>query len=285
MCKQNIPKRIMALIITLALCLSVAPATSLAAAPAAPKGFKGTALSTSSVKLTWKKVSKAKSYTIYKKSGSKYVKLVTLSAKYASYTVKKLKAGTKYYYKIAVKTSKGTSKTSAAIGVKTKGIAPKPTPTPTAKATPIPTSKPTAAPTRAPGKVDNSLLGLWTFTYSGGTLGASSMFEFKSDGTFSMTLVTISYGTDRYTLDRSGYYSAENGVVKCSDITRTETRAESSGGIWFEKSKTQGKIDDFQFEYIVGTDENGPYLYQNYDADGTRDPIENETVKYRLLRT
>ncbi len=113
-------KTILSLSLALMMSLAMIPTVSQAAAPAAPKGFKGTAVNTTSIKLSWKKVSGAKSYVIYKKSGSKYVKLITLSGKYTSYTVKKLKANTKYYYKIAVKTAKGTSKLSAAISAKTK---------------------------------------------------------------------------------------------------------------------------------------------------------------------
>ena len=93
-----------------------------AAAPAPPKSLKSTALSTTSIKLSWHKVSKVKQYTLYQQSGSKYVKVA--STKKTAYSVKKLKAGKKYYFKVNVKTSKGTSKKSKAVAGYTKCIAP-----------------------------------------------------------------------------------------------------------------------------------------------------------------
>ncbi len=128
--KTLLNKKYFSLLLAVICCLTFFPATSFAAAPPPPKGFKAAALSSSSIKLSWKKVRGAKSYTIYKKSGSKFVRLTTLSSKYYTYTVKKLKANTKYYYKIAVKTSKGTSKLSTQVYAKTKAAAVKPTPPP-----------------------------------------------------------------------------------------------------------------------------------------------------------
>ena len=88
------------------------------AKPKAPKSFKGKALSTTKIKLNWKKVKGAKKYTIYQKKGNKFKKIGT--TKKTSFTVKKLKANTKYSFKIAVKTKKGTSKKSKTISVRTQ---------------------------------------------------------------------------------------------------------------------------------------------------------------------
>ena len=112
-------KKVISFIVCLVVCLALMPSFAIAASkPAPPKGLKGTALSTSSIKLSWKKVKKAKKYIIYRKYGSKFKKMAT--TRKTSYTVKKLKAGTRYSFKVAVKTAKGTSKQSAAKKVITK---------------------------------------------------------------------------------------------------------------------------------------------------------------------
>ncbi len=63
-----------------------------------PTGLKATAVS-SGVKLTFNKVSGAKKYVVYRKSGKgEYKKLKTLKSSSRSYTDKKIKKGTKYTY-------------------------------------------------------------------------------------------------------------------------------------------------------------------------------------------
>lgn len=71
--------------------------------PAKTTGLKVKAASSSSVKLTWKKVSGANGYVIYRlnKSTGKYKKVIMISnSTITSYTDKKLSAGTKYTYKV-----------------------------------------------------------------------------------------------------------------------------------------------------------------------------------------
>lgn len=116
-------KNAIACFMCLGICLTATPSFALAATkPAPPKGLKSAVVSTTSVKLSWTKISKAKSYIIYQKSGSKYVKIA--SPKTNAYTVKKLKTGMKYSFKVAVKTASGTSKQSAAVNGYTKCAAP-----------------------------------------------------------------------------------------------------------------------------------------------------------------
>jgi len=116
-------KKAVSVILFLGVCLTLFPITSLAAAkPAPPKGLKSAAVSTTSLKLSWNKVSGSKNYVVYQKVGSKYVKKA--SPKTNSYTVKKLKAGSKYSFKVAVTTASGASKQSAAVAGYTKCAAP-----------------------------------------------------------------------------------------------------------------------------------------------------------------
>lgn len=74
------------------------------------------------VRISWKKVKKAKQYIIYrsKKKDSGYVKIKTVKKNASSFTDKKVKKGGTYYYRIVVKLKKGYSgiKTSKAIKVK-----------------------------------------------------------------------------------------------------------------------------------------------------------------------
>ena len=69
-------------------------------------------VSTSSVKIKWKKVSRADGYVIYqKKADGKYEKIKTItSGKTTSYTKKSLSSGTKYTYKIRAYVKSGSDK-------------------------------------------------------------------------------------------------------------------------------------------------------------------------------
>ena len=68
--------------------------------PAKVTGVKAKAVSSSSIKVSWKKAGNAKKYEVYKstKKSSGFKKAGTTKGK--SYTAKKLKAGTKYYFKV-----------------------------------------------------------------------------------------------------------------------------------------------------------------------------------------
>ena len=69
----------------------------------APKSFKTSSNTTSSIKLSWKKVSKANGYYIYrstkKTSGFKKIKTITKGST-VSFTNQKLSAGKTYYYRV-----------------------------------------------------------------------------------------------------------------------------------------------------------------------------------------
>ena len=66
--------------------------------------------STSSVKLYWNKISGVKGYNVYRKSGSKWIKLASTNKTY--YSINKLKSGTKYVFAVKAYNSQITSKTS-----------------------------------------------------------------------------------------------------------------------------------------------------------------------------
>ena len=68
--------------------------------PAKPNISSITSPTSTSIKLKWSKVSRINGYVLYRKSGSKYIKVADISAKSTSYTVKKLKESKKYYYAI-----------------------------------------------------------------------------------------------------------------------------------------------------------------------------------------
>lgn len=72
--------------------------------PANVKNLKATQ-TTSSVKLTWSKVSGATGYRVYKYEGKKLVKVA--DTKNTNYTIKNLKAGTSYKYAVKAYTTVG----------------------------------------------------------------------------------------------------------------------------------------------------------------------------------
>ena len=94
-------------------------------APAKVKMLKCKSVSTNSATISWKKVSKAKGYLIYRKTpGTKWKKIATIKkASKTTYINKKLKAGGKYQYKVrAFKTYKTKGKTKYKYGKYSKTI-------------------------------------------------------------------------------------------------------------------------------------------------------------------
>ena len=70
---------------------------------ATPKLVSAKAQGTSKIKVTWKKVSGADGYKVYRKtwhSDDKWRKIVTLSGSKSTYTDSKLKSGTLYFYTV-----------------------------------------------------------------------------------------------------------------------------------------------------------------------------------------
>ncbi|MBE6775883.1 MAG: fibronectin type III domain-containing protein [Ruminococcaceae bacterium] len=83
-----------------------------------PTGLKSSAVSTSSIKFSWKKVTGAESYILYYKTGSG--KWKTVKTKKTSATVKKLKTGTTYKFKVVAVAGKYKSKDSSTVSGSTK---------------------------------------------------------------------------------------------------------------------------------------------------------------------
>ncbi len=82
---------------------SKSAAYSFTTKPEKTTGLQVKTKSSTSVKLTWKKVSGAKGYEVYRKNPAtgNYKKIITISnSTISSYTDKKLSAGTKYTYKV-----------------------------------------------------------------------------------------------------------------------------------------------------------------------------------------
>lgn len=100
--KEKMKKAVVFMVaLAVALTFTFIPADSLAAAkPAKVKGVKATSVKTTSMKIRWKKAKRAKGYRLYKYDSKtkKYKKVKT--TKKRSYTVKKLKAGKKYSFKV-----------------------------------------------------------------------------------------------------------------------------------------------------------------------------------------
>ena len=106
-------KLISTLLVIVIACIMAMPQTVLAATkPKKPKLISVTALSSTSIKIKWKKVSGASGYVIYqKKSSGSYKKIKTVtSGKTTSYTKKKLSNKTKYSYKIRAYKKSGSEK-------------------------------------------------------------------------------------------------------------------------------------------------------------------------------
>ena len=73
--------------------------------PGKVAGLKVASQSTSSIKLTWSKLSGATGYRVYRHDGKKWVKVA--DTKNNSYTISKLKAGTTYKYAVRAYTTVG----------------------------------------------------------------------------------------------------------------------------------------------------------------------------------
>ncbi|MBQ3136832.1 MAG: fibronectin type III domain-containing protein [Clostridia bacterium] len=84
-----------------------------------PSGLKATALSTTSIKFSWNKVAGAESYTLYYRAGSGKWKAVNAKNK-TNVTVKKLKTGTTYKFKVVAVAGSNKSKDSSIVSASTK---------------------------------------------------------------------------------------------------------------------------------------------------------------------
>lgn len=88
-----------------------------------PTGLKAEALSTTSIKYSWKAVPGAESYTVYYKTATGSWKSVTVKDKKTSVTIKKLKAGLTYKFKVVAVAGSNKSKESALADSSTKPVA------------------------------------------------------------------------------------------------------------------------------------------------------------------
>lgn len=112
-------------VVTVGATMMLPAEASAASKPSKPKQVKSLtikATGTNSIKISFKKVAKAKGYKIYQatKKNGKYKKVKTIKQKKAkriTYTKKKLKTGKRYYYKVrAYKTYKKGKKTKYVYG-------------------------------------------------------------------------------------------------------------------------------------------------------------------------
>lgn len=99
--------------------VSTAPAYAASRKPAQVKGLKAAAVSSSSIRITWKKAKRAKKYQVYRatKKKGKYKKIATVKKR--SYVNKKLSAGKRYYYKVRAVNGKKKGKFSIVKSAKT----------------------------------------------------------------------------------------------------------------------------------------------------------------------
>ena len=124
------------------------------------------AVSATSVKIKWKKVSRADGYEIYqKKASGEYKKIKTItSGETTSYTQNSLSGATKYTYKIKAYVKFGTEKIYGSYS-SVKSIV---TPKPTTKPTEVPEQKPIEVPEQKPPEEEEVVnLGALTQTASG----------------------------------------------------------------------------------------------------------------------
>ena len=93
--------------------------------PGQVTGLKVSTFATTSLKLSWTKVSGAKYYKVEQSTDGKTWKTITTTDK-TSYTISKLSAGTKYQYRVTAldSTKKIAGKTSAVLKTGTKTVAP-----------------------------------------------------------------------------------------------------------------------------------------------------------------
>jgi fibronectin type 3 domain-containing protein len=108
-------KKIVSLFLAVVLAFTIVTPTVVSAASkkvSKPKISSVSTLSSTSLKVSWKKVSGADGYVIYqKKSDGKYEKIKTItSGKTTSYTKKSLSSATKYTYKIKAYDKQGSKK-------------------------------------------------------------------------------------------------------------------------------------------------------------------------------
>lgn len=150
-------------------------------------------------------------------------------------------------------------------------------------ATPAPKPEPTPAKPQNTGS-DPAIVGTWDL-YVSSNLGCT--YKFNSDGTYTLTIVAGrdyiyfngSYAASSYeTYVTSGNYKASDGVVYCSSVTYTQHTNDTTG----KQNEIQYSLKDYSFNYKItqDTDSGKTYLQENYNTDGTRNPITENSAKW-----
>jgi fibronectin type 3 domain-containing protein len=103
--------------------ISAAVSAKTKAGIAAPTKLKASSLSASQIKMTWKKRSGAKSYTVYYSTSSSGFSYLD-SVKGVSYTVKNLSPDTVYYFEVRSVNSKGEGNFTSAQSARTRTLPP-----------------------------------------------------------------------------------------------------------------------------------------------------------------
>ena len=271
-------KRILSFALALIMVLSIFSAVSFAAsAPAKVTGVKVTSVTADSAKVSWKAVSKASGYVIYKyiKSSNKYVKLATVTG--TAKTIKNLKEETKYTVCVSAY-KKASGKTT--IGKKSELVSF------TTKSDSFATKKLFYNYLRKNFTLATSS-GFPTETNSDSVFSAK-IFDFDGDGKLEMVTFTVSKTPCELTVS---YYEIKNGKV--SLINKLKNICYTAGmGEWRiqQCSYLKGKkifIENYLYDdlygsnwyYIIIAVKNGKLkILKNYEAYIYRDTFLSENV-------
>ena len=106
-----------------------------------------------------------------------------------------------------------------------------------------------------------------------GVSGIGDIDSFNADGTFVMVVVST-LTTYRYELARSGRYRIKGDTIECYSVTFEDRK---DGKVTTPKQS----YPDFSFQFRLGKDEQGDFFMQNFNTDGTREPITDDSPKWR----
>jgi hypothetical protein len=108
-----------------------------------------------------------------------------------------------------------------------------------------------------------------------GVSGIGSIYFFEANGKWGQVIVSSGSGL-RVEAYRQGKFRTKGNSIECFSTTY---ESYMNGRV----STQRHPVDNFSFDYRLGSDEKGDYFMNNYNADGTRKPITDDDVKWRRV--
>jgi fibronectin type 3 domain-containing protein len=229
-------------------------------APNAPTGVAATAISSSTIRVSWSSVSNAASYDVYYETGTSTTKNFAGNTTGTSYTHTGLTSGTTFTYYIKAKNNAGESEYSSSASATTDSTMP---------------SAPTGVTAAAASS--NSITVSWDPVSNAASYDVYYEIGISSTRNFAGNTAETSYTHTGLTANTTYYYyiKAKNSAGESAYSSFASARTNSSGynsgpidlayDVWHTSSLSSGAVDQYRFYANAGVN----YLIFWEDADSS----------------